>query len=1723
MSNLIYNYIANKTLDFFKNGNLRQGDKYSIRLEKQSDIISLYNIIKDFDSEDFTFNQYETYFVPVNGINLIVAINTSEIKEDFLTGLFIHNTNLDSIIGGSESLQKEGMPLYLDYVRNEIFQKIEKSTQIETYEKLILKETLEQKIESVFEDTNSIFDYSIYLEAVEQDKLEADHFHQLNLFPDKQLKSTSDLKVIRERIKKNTELFAKIDISHKYGNPSEDLARYFQEDKAKRLAEKNWYEADFDKINKWNEDKNSIAPLNYLESNTTLDNDGLIFWDRGDSDKGAKGRKRNIIIFNTNVIGDNDIQSNDKENIILRLNFSKFIKRDSIKLKNSNCTYSSSGKSIVLEFNGRHNKPIFEKIEYSDKESRNNFEFKILQLDINSELFRNIRTCYYINPIKQYIIIKNEDDVIFNPDSTEECKRTLAQEMSFELNDENKLILSSDKSDDEQIKFSLNYKSQKIPFMLERESEKIVSVSAFSIWKRKREEKQSFTYDANNEKLTFGNKEYYVTGEFRDLLKIEHKIIHKNENTDLHWQLSKDELQAIPLNIDEDLKSAYVCVLNYFKKNNLIPSLSQLTEELKDLLTNYVDIFIKKISSLQEDNPLDAQTKYLGKVGTIRSCNNDKIFFTPLHPISIAYQLLINDMIKTELIADYILKSFKSTNLVPYIKDENGSSFVPLEETSFPEWIIYSNKTITHESGSKHYVKKLVAEKIREFTDHFSYLFTSFKSSPIKINLVNLGDCKEVLQGVFSYYINLLNNKSTKLENIYPIELHIYGNDKFNNKFEDFSFYSDPEKIEADFDIKLKTKNKNYEPSDLMDLFRKKVSFYIKENPTNEHSFEYAHISFFRFNGTNIGESHNNINEITSGVTMDGLLSSVPSVFINNSYRTGFGVKYITNNHSKLTDLVVNYNSFIRVAANQDPYKKDVALCSIIKEQTKNSLDNLYSSSHWVTFIDPKVDLNFFKNNEKAKDLVIIHYSDQYNNANGYDAITVTRRSTQYKEIISEYLQDKEQEYKESDLNKIINMFNAINGDWLLKLISHKGYMKKEKISILSAVKVSLALLENKNIIWVPVSMEEVLRISGGAGLKQKDGLFTAKNLGIEGSISDDLLMIGIESNGNDVLMHLYPIEVKIGTDQTKKAKKQGAKAAKVLYNSLSQPNFTGKFYRNFFAKLAIISASKMKLYGIWKEGNWDLITETFREKLLNDNFNISNKLKDIIGSYGVISFKKENNFRSQNLVDEGLILDLFESDGYGNLTKDINIIKNSIHNIRKELKFDHESAKATVKITSYEKDVAEEVSQQQIINAKEDEVINITSTVDLISAKKNNVHVSEKKNIDYNSQNIEPMKILFGQDEEKNPVQWYPTSTDKVMHTNTGIIGTMGTGKTQFTKSLIYQMMKNSFSNVNGTKIGILIFDYKGDYIKDDFVKATNATVYDLYHLPFNPLALSANKKSKPMLPLHTANIIKESISTAFNLGTVQKQKLRDIIMEAYHIKGIDKGDKSTWNNIEPTMSDICDIYLNDDKASQDSLYSALSNLHEFEIFEPDGYKTKSLYELIDGVTVINLSGYDSDIQNLVVSITLDLFYTQMQINGHSTIDGDFRELKKMILVDEADNFLSKNFQSLKKILKEGREFGVGTILSTQFLNHFANKENEYSNYILTWIIHRVNEIQSKEVKRLFNVTSKEQEDSIINEIKKLEKHYSIVNLAGSKPLKIRDRAFWEIVRKNNNEVKDV
>lgn len=1720
ISNQLYNYVSNLIIEYFIAQNIQPGDRYNLYLEENDHISSLYEALKETEiseQEPFIYTHpeggtvYNSYCIKFANTKLIVASST-DASEDYFTMLrnkvaeqsgefkgisilILFSGKLDSLLGGSGSLIKEGMPLHNSRFKKHIQQDIQDSSTLQKFEKEILKAVLERKTNSVVEDNNTIFDYEQVVLSLAKGTIEEADYCSLGLFKHSELSSKGPH--IAKEINNNFNLYAEFENIFLNGSPEVDLKDKVSDSAYSKLINEDWSAFDFAEISRWIDDEKSKTPPAF--QNAVSDKPSQTLWVKEDGESPSKKRNINILIFNP-----------DKEtNFKLYIRFDQFIKKDNIKLHqgSKNATVSNSGYSIVLDFENPLDLEGFYLVEYRDPETSKKYWIRILHLPFKQKILEQFEAYFQlkISKAKSHLLIKDSSLLVFNQGAEIATKDNLEINRSFVVTDSTELKLENNFISNQEglIEFTVEIASVPIPFAVKSDFERPKPITGLEVWKNKRIHSTDYKFEQIEEtiKLIFKNTERTVSSDFRHNLLQEYQIINSEFYSwfsDSEFQLNGNELM-----LNEEVKNAFNNYRNYFKTKELLPSLAHLSEELKILADNYVQCFIDQLDNLKENQPLSIIQKNLMWVGVVRENYGDqKIKFSPLHPINVAYQLLADDKLGKEDIYNAVLKRLNPYNLVPYLESENEKVYIPVDSSQSPEWLYYSIYLNSKKSAPKSYVSMVIADKIKDFTSNFQFLFSQSISSPIKINVINLGDCKEVVQGIFEYYKRYLNlNPNKRSHEVLPIEVNIYGSDKLVTKFEELTFYEKVSDVEEFLTIDLKPKN--LEKEDLLNVFLEKVNFYSKKFPEDHGSYEYCHIAFYQFDITKTKTYYNQMSLVKTGLSLQGLMADVTCTPIVDDYRSGFGSKDLPEEQSQLTTLTCLYNSFTRVASNGHDYEKNKVICTAINNNVKNDLNKLYDNSQWVTYIDPKVDLDFFKENNE---LMIVHYSDQYSNSNGYDAITVTGKTNQYQFIIKEFLERHNVEFApEQDTIEIINFFNAINGSWLLKLIGQNNYFPKEKLSILSGIKASLSLLFHSDILWIPVSLEEILRVSGNVGLDIEDGLFSAKNLSGSGTFSDDLIMIGLHLLNGELSMYLYPIELKTGSaGLANKGKEQAQKTASLIHEHLHKEGFLSEFYKNFFAKISLVNAEKMKLFHVWDNQNWDIIN-SYRKDLLNGNFTISDRLNPVIGRCGLIHFGKENIKRGLQLNEDLLHINLLEIDGYNFLVKSINCLNRFFHDSVTSI----DPERLLANLLNFEESLlrsAAEAAEKKNEFKNESAENKIDNDTEALEQKP-----SEKKLVKNSGKGIE---IIFGTDiNNSKPVIWEPNNTNKVMHTNTGIIGTMGTGKTQFTKSLITQLYRSTENNIGNEKLGILIFDYKGDYIKDDFVKATNANVLQPHNLPYNPLALDATESSKPMLPLHTANDIKETISKAFNLGTVQKQKLQKLIIEAYESKGIFKSDRNSWSKTPPTIGSVCDLFFEDETAAQDSLYAAISNLSQFEIFESDPAKTKSLYSLIEGVVVINLSGYDASIQNLIVAITLDSFYTQMQRHGHSMLNGHERQIKKMILVDEADNFLSKNFNSIRKILKEGREFGVGTILSTQFLNHFATKENEYSNYIITWVIHRVNEIKVKEVDSLFSLHNKTQRENLISTIKSLDKHQSIVNLAGTDPIFMKDSAFWELI----------
>lgn len=1700
-----FNYLAKLLTSHLRD--MSPGLRVFLQLEKQEYIASLASALRPRFGQSFDCGNYETCAL-LGQESKVVLISTDRATEHYITRirncvasqegkfhgtslLILDHTGLDSITGGCRSLTNDGEPLHTEALRDTIQQGITDS-RLTTNAKIALRTQLEKLSASVHEDISSIFSFVPFMDVLNAEKLTPRHWNTLSLFADPELEAVPENKVA-ERIKDNERLFLQVHDVHQYGNPATDFESDFSSTGCSSLGKERWGDSTYGQVVGWEEAKKSRKPPVFEDYERSLD--GHVVWIRNEGDTKAASRKQHVVIFNEN--NDNSLRIDFRFDSALRA-------AEVNQPKKNRLVANVSGKLLSVNCDDLAGDCVIERVRYDDSDSSARFVFNIAILPFSARMLHEHRASYRVDgSTKRRLEFFDDGQLAFN------CVEALPEERleltqagdNFELAKDHKTIISTNTvATDDSTMFTLTFEGTTIPAALYRDCVRPKRISGTAIWKRKREEQRNFDYPGEN-KVIWGNDEYFTnlvrTARYLDY----ERTIVQESSKDLFWRTNAGApLEPEHISVPDTVRSTYLELAAYYQRNKLLPSLAYISPELKERMVAFVQACKTVLDSAEPGKKCDEAVSNILRVGAIQEAGGEqRIFFTPLHPLNVQYQLSLHAYAGTDEIPEEILGTLSPAKLLPYFNDWRSPErkMTPIRATELPEWLAYKPHDTLSRGWHNEYVEKLIAAKIAKYVSHFPYLFTGATCAPVRVNLINMGDCADALRGILLYFKELLAKHKGATAQILPLEVRLYGKHSHGNKFEAFARYTKPAQIERDFQLKLEAGD--LDASDVLNLLHQKVRFYMLPDDAPQ---EYAHLSFFRFDQGGIDWTYRKMAGVKTGLALDGLVNSVPSQFEGDEYFTGFGTRDFPEKPGDLMAFAKSLNPLALVAFTSDPFRADHAMFSTLKASQKQQLDAIYERSNWVTLIDPQVDLNFFKDHETSSDLTIIHYSDQYNSSSGYDAITVTRKSHQYQAVFGKMLTQRQLTASPEQLRHVISMFNAVNGDWLLNLIdSQRAHFSREKITVLSAAMTMLAVLRHPDITWLPLSLEEVLRVSGGIGLSQREGIFSAKNLGAKNETTcDDLLMAGIEMRGTQVHVHLLPVEVKVGKNTTtiiEKAKKQARHTAQILRDYLppAPETFKDHFYRNFFAKMILTATDKMQLYGVDDGQDWLRVSEA-RAALLSDDFQVSWEIESCFANSVVVSFREEAIQRKARSEDGILIFDLFEDDGYQNLLMKVDEIRELYLSPTSEMDLTMMLSEA---LTCHDDNTESEPESEALLTTISNP--NVEQVPDHQAAPQSTVAGAG-------------MKILFGHDcKFGDPVYWHPNDTDKVMHTNTGIIGTMGTGKTQFTKALVTQLVREREQNVNGTKLGFLIFDYKGDYIKEDFLQATGARRLDLYHLPYNPLALTVSDKPQPMLPLHTGNAIRESIATAFNLGTVQRQKLRDVIMQAYTLKGIDKGNPATWKQPAPTLADVWRLYLDADDVKQDSLYAAVDNLNEFEIFQPDSSKTVPLWDLLDGAVVINLSGYSQDIQNLVVAITLDQFYNQMQRAGHSVIQGNLRELCKMILVDEADNFLSQGFDAVRRILKEGREFGVGTILSTQFLSHFSASDNEYANYILTWVVHRVTDISMKSVPLVFGSQEKAVAQDLVSKGAALEKHISLINAGMGAPAMVHDHAFWQLL----------
>lgn len=348
--------------------------------------------------------------------------------------------------------------------------------------------------------------------------------------------------------------------------------------------------------------------------------------------------------------------------------------------------------------------------------------------------------------------------------------------------------------------------------------------------------------------------------------------------------------------------------------------------------------------------------------------------------------------------------------------------------------------------------------------------------------------------------------------------------------------------------------------------------------------------------------------------------------------------------------------------------------------------------------------------------------------------------------------------------------------------------------------------------------------------------------------------------------------------------------------------------------------------------------------------------------------------------------------------------------------------------------------------------------------------------------------------------------SDTRLNQLNIGVVGDLGTGKTQLLKSLIAQIASSGPEN-RGHSPRFLIFDYKRDYSSDDFVAATGARVVRPHRIPLN-LFDTRTSGDVPAPWFDRFRFFADVLGKIYSgIGTVQRDKLKRAVKEAYEGAG---------PGVAPTLRDVHTVYHDIVEGKPDSPMSIIGDMLDMEIFEEDQSKTMPFDAFLDGVVVIALDalGQDDHSKNMLVAIMLNMFYENMlrtpkrPFIGH---DPQLRAIDSYLLVDEADNIMRYEFDVLRKLLLQGREFGTGVILASQYLRHFKAGGTDYREPLLTWFIHKVPNVTTTELSALgLTATAAE----MAERIKGLGNHQCLYKSFDSPGEFIRGYPFYELAR---------
>lgn len=1281
----------------------------------------------------------------------------------------------------------------------------------------------------------------------------------------------------------------------------------------------------------------------------------------------------------------------------------------------------------------------FGRIVYKHEKTANgNYSFNFVVVSSETQFFEAFQTSFQVvatSKAKQSIhLTLSNQSLIFGDGTMDVDLKEQGQSISIEDGATIRFTPGLLDENDKNIRFSILTQRFELPVEVADKVLKNIPINGKAIWERKQSIQRSLLTDQEVKRVEIDNLPYVTFEEDRPFLLMEFDWLRKRVR---QATIKFNTLVPQQVELPEEVEQAYDDFLEAIEQTETIPSLLYYTGLIREKAEVYVKSYIKAIENIPDKQIMTNEERGLFYLGSAR--DEQVIYMTPFSPLNVAYQLQITEECKGETIDVNILKRLNAVYTLPYIVAYSGKLFKPTMDSRLPEWHAFlpSEKVTVGETNT--YLAQVVKEKLDQFCDHYDYLFALDSKSPMLLNIINIPNDREILSGIVEWLKKHIK-ETNKLSELRPIEVVSYRQDMDGySVFDELNDIGDAEEISNRLGINFSMGD--YLAEDVLFTIQQ-VLRYSKRHISEK--VEYSHITFYKMK-TEEEVVKQLVKDAPSSLNLNGLFTTVTSSKSDNGgYRVGFGTGDGSNiNQSILEMFAIKMNELAAnmTAKGQNPYTKGISLAMHISAEDEEYLSSIYSQSHWLTFIDPVLDLKYFQ--ESSDNLVIVHYSDQHSSSNRYDAITVTDKSNQYFNVIRDFLKSQRVNVCDENIEGVIRLFNTFNGEWLLRAVQGRAHDKREKMSVVSAIKQALLYFEKPDVLWVPISMEEIVRVAGSVKLSKKAGIFSGKTIGRRGNCSDDLLMMGLEQTEDGLKLHMYPVEVKIGLNDSSVIEK-GISQVKELKNRLDeqligQNTFDAKFLRNYFTRLFINNAAKMKYNKVWPEKDYNLTPDVIND-LLNDKFEIVNTLRADYGQGLLISFKKGARLKVKERRHGVIMLEFPEQSGYDTLAKTMKQLSVSYEEQPEKIysipsRMDVENEIAAEHLESFNENVGSIGQKELNISKLEDIHTSSVAVGEKVKESGNTVEkhfydISASVNMHGKSETISCNQPLIGI--ENNQEIYWEFYDSQLSNRHLIIGGRSGQGKTYFIQSLLRDLSRTNQSAV--------VLDYSSSYTRAQldpvFLEDVGNRFREriVYHegFPINPF-LRREKEVAGVVgkekPTEVARRVVDVFAAVYNsFGPQQKSALYEAVK-----RGIERYDDKM------KMEHLLEILEELDGYANSVLSSITTRIVQFVDIDPFDYESRNQWEEYfspgGNITIIQLAGYDQDeIKRLMTEFILwDLwYYTQ---NGT-------KDKPIPVVLDEAQNLDFSDGSPSAKILREGRKFGWSAWFATQTFNNFSKDE---------------------------------------------------------------------------------